>query len=213
MRVRRTKARRVSMPRQCSGTQGRPRGCGASGSSLQEARTSRSVADLQGEDFAAFEIGADRQRIPQRITSLRYVPPLSQAMQAAPASSLQVRLGSGCAEATTPHYRMTYPVSETEIRDGAHTLVVTSPRYGVKLSLAHTTSWREARSSQGTRLQHPEKRDCTCKRRAGFVPVKERSPYRSAGGWMPVIEFRRAVPFPLCCGHATAALLPLARQR
>ena len=97
-------------------------------------RHDQSVADLQASDLSVFETGSGRQRTEQRITSVRYVAPLSGGTKEVAPGGLHVRLGSGCAEKTTGHYEITFHVSSGEIREGEHTLQVTTLRPGIKLN-------------------------------------------------------------------------------
>ncbi|RRA49359.1 PA14 domain-containing protein [Acidipila sp. EB88] len=97
-------------------------------------RRDESVPNLQASELAVFETGPDHQRKQQRITSIRYVAPLSEMSQPSTPATLHVRLGSGCAEDTTGHYELTYHVSTDELRDGEHSLLVTTPLPGIRLN-------------------------------------------------------------------------------
>lgn len=101
---------------------------------LASDRHDHSILNLQAADLAVFEISPDHKKNQQRITSIRYLEPLSDKPQSSSFGNLHVKLGSGCAEETTAHYEVTYHVNTDELRDGGHNILITASRSGVKLN-------------------------------------------------------------------------------
>ncbi len=97
-------------------------------------RHEQTIPDLEPGDFAVFEVDGNGKGGAQRITSVRYLPPLSQPAENRSAVGLHVRLGSGCAERTTSHYEVTYRVTADQIRAGLHHISIRSRRPGVQLA-------------------------------------------------------------------------------
>ena len=68
------------------------------------------LPDLQDSEFAVSELNEQGQKIPQKITEVRFVNPATEPSRTLTTEGgpLRVALGGGCAERTTAHYEIAY---------------------------------------------------------------------------------------------------------
>ena len=101
-------------------------------------RENQPVTDLKETDLEIFEIPKHSQKLLRKITSFHIVDPsVEEAHPDTLSGGFQIKLGGGCAIATTFHYRLAFQPSSEGWKSGYHEIVVATTRQHVTLSYRH----------------------------------------------------------------------------
>jgi hypothetical protein len=97
-------------------------------------RDNRPVSDLKEGDFQIFEIAKRSQKLARKISAFQIIDPaLEKNHPEASSGGFQIKLGGGCAIATTFHYQLAFQPSSEGWKSGYHEILVTTSRPHITL--------------------------------------------------------------------------------